>query len=82
MVLSSIYLSLKYPISNGCVVTVIGDQTIAQECYLSILEVTREPLILATILRLEMDDTDTTTRDLILRAESERLTLIEDLKEV
>lgn len=69
-----------YSLPNGHIGTIRGDQM--QERYLNNLEVTGNPLTLEAIPHLEMDDIDTTSWDLRLREENERLTSTEDLKEV
>lgn len=53
--------------------TVREDQEITQECYISSLEVTKEPLTLAIISHFEIDDADT---------QIDRLTPTKHLKEV
>lgn len=57
-------------------------QTSVQKCYLSSLEVIKEPITMAAIPRIEMDDANIGILDPRLGAKSERLVPIEYLKEV
>lgn len=57
------------------------DQAIAQECYQSSLEVTREPLTLGSLFCPKMYDINTANWDPMFGVECEKLTPTEDLKE-
>lgn len=56
VIVSTIYLTLKYPIPDGRVGIVRGDQLIARECYQNSLAITREELslLIASIMKFKI----------------------------
>lgn len=74
-------LTLKYPLLDGRVGTILGDQQVAHECYLSILETIREDLSLVDAHPFKVQNDDSKGWDAILGSETECFTPIEDLKE-
>lgn len=81
-IVSTRYLTLKYPFLDGRVDTIQGDQQVACESYMSNLETTREELILVDVHPFKVPNACLEGWDPRLCAEPELLTPIEDLKEV
>lgn len=80
-VISTRYLTLRYSLLEGRVGTIPGGQQVASEFYLSILETTKEEIILVGAHHSKVTNVDFKSWDPILGVETERIKPIEDLKE-
>lgn len=74
-VLSTVHLSLKYPLIDGWVGIVREDHEIAHECYQNKLEISREIIVFGGSLHPDTCDADVSSYDPRLWVENERLTL-------
>lgn len=81
-IISSKYLTLKYPFLDGRVDTIRGYQQLARKSYMSILKIVGGEVALVDAHPSEVLNTDFKGCDPKLGTEAEHITPLEDLKEV